>query len=35
VLLFPEGDLRFDPAWQPGGAVRFGAPMAELGRSAA
>ncbi len=34
VLLFPEGDLRFDPSWQPGGAVRFGAPMAELGRTA-
>jgi len=35
VLLFPASDLRFDPAWQPGGAVRFGAPMAELGRSSA
>jgi len=34
VLLFPEGDLRFEPSWQPGGAVRFGAPMAELGRTA-
>ena len=29
VLLFPTGDLRFDPGWQPGGPVRFGAPMAE------
>jgi len=34
VLLF-EGDLRFDPAWRPGGPVRFGAPMAELGGAAA
>ncbi|HTJ06413.1 MAG TPA: archaetidylserine decarboxylase [Caldimonas sp.] len=33
VLLFPEGDLRFDPAWQPGGPVRFGEPMADLGRA--
>jgi len=35
VLLFSEGDLRFDATWQPGGPVRFGAPMAELGRRAA
>jgi phosphatidylserine decarboxylase len=33
VLLFPKGDLRFDPAWRPGGPVRFGAAMAELGRA--
>jgi phosphatidylserine decarboxylase len=33
VLLFPEGDLRFDPAWQPGGPVRFGEAMADLGRA--
>ena len=31
VLLFPKGDLRFDPAWQPGGPVRLGEAMAELG----
>ena len=30
VLLFPEGDLRFDPAWQPGAPVRLGEAMAEL-----
>ena len=31
VLLFPEGDLRFEPKWHPGGPVRLGEPMAELG----
>jgi phosphatidylserine decarboxylase len=31
VLLFPKGDLRFEPAWQPGGPVRFGEAMADLG----
>ena len=31
VLLFPKSGLRFDPAWQPGGPVRLGQPMAELG----
>jgi phosphatidylserine decarboxylase len=31
VLLFPERGLGFNPAWQPGGAVRFGEPMASLG----
>ena len=31
VLLFPEGELRFNPAWQPGGPVRFGEAMAHLG----
>jgi phosphatidylserine decarboxylase len=33
VLLFPKGDLRFEPAWQPGGPVRFGEAMAELGHA--
>lgn len=28
VLLFPAGPLRFDPAWQPGGAIRMGEAMA-------
>jgi phosphatidylserine decarboxylase len=31
VLLFPKRDLRFNPAWQPGGPVRLGEAMAELG----
>jgi phosphatidylserine decarboxylase len=31
VLLFGQGDLRFNPAWQPGAAVRLGQPMASLG----
>ncbi|MEO8835477.1 MAG: archaetidylserine decarboxylase [Caldimonas sp.] len=31
VLLFPEGDLRFDRSWHPGKAIRFGEAMAELG----
>ncbi|MDE2082938.1 MAG: phosphatidylserine decarboxylase [Burkholderiales bacterium] len=31
VLLWPRGPLRFDPAWQPGGAVRLGRPMAAVG----
>ena len=31
VLLFPKHDLRFNPAWQAGGPVRLGEPMAELG----
>jgi phosphatidylserine decarboxylase len=31
VLLFPKSDLRFNPAWQPGGSVRLGEAMAELG----
>jgi phosphatidylserine decarboxylase len=30
VLLFPKSELRFNPAWQPGGPVRFGAAMADL-----
>ena len=33
VLLFPKGDLRFAPAWQPGGPVRFGEAMADLGHA--
>ncbi len=28
VLLFPAGPLRFNPAWQPGGAIRLGEAMA-------
>jgi phosphatidylserine decarboxylase len=31
VLLFPKRELRFNPAWRPGRAVRLGEPMAELG----
>ena len=31
VLLFPKSELRFNPAWQPGGAVRLGEAMADLG----
>ena len=30
VLLFRQRDLRFNPAWQPGGAVRLGEAMASL-----
>lgn len=30
VLLFPSGPLAFDPAWQPGGAIRMGQAMASL-----
>jgi phosphatidylserine decarboxylase len=29
VLLFPNGPLRFNPAWAPGGKVRMGEAMAE------
>jgi phosphatidylserine decarboxylase len=32
VLLFPKCDLHFNPAWQPGGAIRLGQAMADLGR---
>jgi phosphatidylserine decarboxylase len=28
VMLFPKGPLAFNPAWQPGGAVRLGEVMA-------
>ncbi len=31
VLLLPPGDLRFNPAWAAGGAVRMGQVMAERG----
>jgi phosphatidylserine decarboxylase len=29
VMLFPPGPLQFNPAWQPGGAIRMGEVMAE------
>ncbi|MDO9144475.1 archaetidylserine decarboxylase [Rhodoferax sp.] len=29
VMLFPPGSLRFNPAWQPGGAIRLGEVMAQ------
>ena len=32
VMLFPRGPLGFNPAWQPGGAVRMGQAMADLAR---
>lgn len=28
VMLFPQGPLQFNPAWQPGGAIRLGEVMA-------
>ena len=28
VMLFPQGPLQFNPAWQPGGAIRMGQAMA-------
>ena len=28
VMLFPKGDLKFNPAWQPAGAIRLGQSMA-------
>ena len=31
VMLFPPGPLRFNPTWEPGGPVRMGEAMAELG----
>ena len=31
VLLFPKRDLRFNPRWEPGRAIRLGESMAELG----
>lgn len=31
VMLFPNQPLRFNPAWQPGGAIRMGQAMAERG----
>lgn len=32
VMLWPRGELRFNPAWAPGGAVRMGQPMADWRR---
>ena len=32
VLLFPMGPLAFNPAWAPGGAVRMGEVMGNVGR---
>ena len=29
VMLFPKGPLHFNPAWQPGGAIRLGEVMAQ------
>jgi len=29
VMLFPKGTRRFNPAWQPGGAIRMGEAMAQ------
>jgi phosphatidylserine decarboxylase len=29
VMLFPQGSLKFNPAWQPGGAIRLGEAMAQ------
>ena len=29
VMLFPQGPLQFNPAWQPGGAIRLGEVMAQ------
>lgn len=29
VMLFPRGPLQFNPAWQPGGAIRLGEAMAQ------
>ena len=34
VLLFPEGQLDFDPTWSAGGAVRMGQSMGALGARA-
>ena len=31
VMLFPRGELRFNPGWAPGGAVRLGQAMAQRG----
>ena len=35
VLLFPAGPLAFNPAWQPGGAIRMGQAMAQRAASPA
>jgi phosphatidylserine decarboxylase len=29
VMLFPQGPLQFNRAWQPGGAIRLGEMMAQ------
>jgi phosphatidylserine decarboxylase len=29
VMLFPQGPLEFNSAWQPGGAIRLGELMAQ------
>ncbi len=34
VLLFPQGQLSFDPRWAAGGAVRMGQSMGALGARA-
>jgi len=31
VMLFPQGDLIFNPTWSPGAAVRLGERMADYG----
>jgi phosphatidylserine decarboxylase len=31
VMLFPQGPMRFNPAWQPGKALRLGEAMAQFG----
>jgi phosphatidylserine decarboxylase len=33
VMLFPKGDLAFNSAWQPGGAIRLGEAMANYSAS--
>jgi len=33
VMLFPKGDLRFNPAWAPAGAIRMGEAMGHLSHS--
>lgn len=35
VMLWPKGDLRFNPAWAPAGAVRLGQAMADYPPAAA
>jgi phosphatidylserine decarboxylase len=31
VMLWPEKAMKFNPAWQPAGAIRLGESMASLG----
>jgi len=31
VMVYPDDSLRFNPVWQPGGAVRLGEAMAQWG----